>query len=689
VGLVVVLLLIIGFLGWRWQYQQDQQHSWRQVTALFQAPPPSFAYRAGYVRSGDPELLSAPYRGTITSLVEDETWVEAGEVVLRLDDEEADTEVTQLLADQSTKRDEIDLLLQERDLATAEEGVKAENAARALAIDQARLRIAATKPQGGQRLITLDEQLLALEERLDPGRRMLAEAQKNYQHFQQEWLLAQDALLDARDAVMEAQLEADIAASRVDPDAAGSPSAVSSTDQVSGQPAGATPSLAVDPAELTVAVENATRIERAAYAAWQAAGKPLKDQQAAIAPLVAEEEELLILIEIEKKYLPALRLENELEQLALDAREAQRSYRDGQAAADAGALSTLRLQELADAVTAVEQRQRIAEARLALARAPTPVETMTALQAEVSQAEARLARAENKAAARLATLDAQIEVLRAELDKINFRMRELRQYYPRLIDAAEAHWRSELAAHPDNSDRRSQAEAALQALAIERAAVPPQAGAIKSPVAGVARLMRSMQVGTQVGAGDAVLRVFPATGLFIHVAVDEVTLASLSIGQDVSVTVPALADTGTMSLPGTVSALGGMGYDKVQDLPGRSIPTGIVLFPVRIALQEVPAGLRQGMSAQVSWQKPGAGTDVSDGTVLPAPVLVVPRAAARWSVEQGWEVRRPVASDGAGGRQPSDAFRWQPVEGTPLGLQHFHVASGLEAGDVVLIPGVL
>ena len=49
------------------------------------------------------------------------------------------------------------------------------------------------------------------------------------------------------------------------------------------------------------------------------------------------------------------------------------------------------------------------------------------------------------------------------------------------------------------------------------------------------------QIGSGVGLGDAVLRIFP-TGLQIRLAVDEATLLTMRRGMSVQVRVPAISD---------------------------------------------------------------------------------------------------------------------------------------------------
>ena len=70
-------------------------------------------------------------------MVEDETWVNQGDLVFRLDNEQVDNRIADLLVNLTTKQHEIDLRRFERDFAQIEEKQRHYNAQRDLEILQA------------------------------------------------------------------------------------------------------------------------------------------------------------------------------------------------------------------------------------------------------------------------------------------------------------------------------------------------------------------------------------------------------------------------------------------------------------------------------------------------------------------------------------------------------------------------
>ena len=120
--------------------------------------------------------------------------------------------------------------------------------------------------------------------------------------------------------------------------------------------------------------------------------------------------------------------------------------------------------------------------------------------------------------------------------------------------------------------------------------------------------------------------------------------------------------------------IGGLGYDKSQDVPGRSEPTGIVLFPVRVVFDRVNQQLRQG-TAIVRWQ------NVQDDELLASTdgIWVVPRAAARRDENGQWHVRFAGAT--------ATDFTLAGSNGTTFGIDALVVSAGLTGSDRVLVPG--
>ena len=409
-------------------------------------------------------------------------------------------------------------------------------------------------------------------------RLQLERLQATQQEKQTAWLEAQDALMDARDAMMEAQLAADIEAAQQrqneKQNAREDRQPTTSDTQINPDDADADGN-AIQHLQQQVAL--AEQAEQLAAADLAAVRLPLENHQAAMAPLLAEEEKLLILIEIEKLALPQQRLEFDRQRQQLLLTDAQRQLQDGRVAFDAGAISALRLQELEDAVAQEQGQMDVLLARLEIAQAGIPAEDIAAAQAEVDRAAVNAERALANGQARLAKIDADIAVLDVEVANIVHEMRQLRQRYPRLLDAEEQRLRQQRQRAAGQPMELAAIDEELQKINQERAALPDDPAAIQAPIAGVARL-GNKKVGSGVSIGDAVVRIFPPTGLQVQLAVDEATLLTLQREQAVTIRIPAISEETVFA--GTVDKIGGLGYDKSQDVPERSEPTGIVLFPV-------------------------------------------------------------------------------------------------------------
>ena len=190
----------------------------------------------------------------------------------------------------------------------------------------------------------------------------------------------------------------------------------------------------------------------------------------------------------------------------------------------------------------------------------------------------------------------------------------------------------------------------------------PQAGIVR---AGKRAWGNDIKVGDNVSTGDVVMQLYPPTALEVALVVNEVVINRLQSGQKVAVFIPAVQETS----PGRIISVSGLGYDKVRHVPGRdtSDPTGIVQFDVVVAMESLPPGLRQGMTAVVT---------IPVGT--PQAGVVVPRAAARRHLD-GWQVRIAAAEGG---------ITWQPVTAQAAGDTAIVVRAGLADGDDVLVPAI-
>jgi len=160
----------------------------------------------------------------------------------------------------------------------------------------------------------------------------------------------------------------------------------------------------------------------------------------------------------------------------------------------------------------------------------------------------------------------------------------------------------------------------------------------------------SIAVGSNAPAGDAIQ--LAADPLEVKTSVVESDISSISLGQTASVTVAAL---GGNPIVGTVASIAPTGSSS-----GNS---GVVSFDVAITLVDAPAGLRSGMTA-----------DVTITTASATGVLAIPARALQGTT--GAYRVRVLAADGT-----------VSVRDVTVGLITSSLAeikSGLQAGDTVI-----
>ena len=175
-----------------------------------------------------------------------------------------------------------------------------------------------------------------------------------------------------------------------------------------------------------------------------------------------------------------------------------------------------------------------------------------------------------------------------------------------------------------------------------------RAATLKAPIDGIVAEV-NVSAGFDAPAGPAI--VIASRDLTVTTDVVESDLADIEVGQAASVTIEALGST----VEGTVTAISPVSGD------GES---GVVAFPVTVALQETPPNARSGMSADVAITIASA-TDV----------VTVPSAAL-----QGTTGDYAVTTLGADGNPQR-----VPVDVGLVTNATAEVRSGLEAGTPVVI----
>lgn len=203
---------------------------------------------------------------------------------------------------------------------------------------------------------------------------------------------------------------------------------------------------------------------------------------------------------------------------------------------------------------------------------------------------------------------------------------------------------------PSGTDVTIQTTALANAeISLEQARRNLENAQLVAPISGVVTEVR-FQPGETV-QGNLVTIIDPDR-LKVDVNVDEINVARLQQGQPATVTFDALQGTNIRGQVGTIA-------------PAAVVNQGVSTFPVSILLDQ-PGGARPGMNATVN-----VTTDRRDG------VLAVPNRAIR---TQG---RARVVTL----QLPDGTTETRPIQVGISNDQFTEVVSGLQEGDVVIIPG--
>ena len=339
-------------------------------------------------------------------------------------------------------------------------------------------------------------------------------------------------------------------------------------------------------------------------------------------------------------------------------------YRAGDAVA-VGAL-LCRLDPVDEERNVQRRRSELAatDARLSAARAALRV-----AEADRAQAVRDAAAAEQEAAARLAEAHARVERDNALLRKGVVSEEEAEAGRARLAEARSATERAAAAAErarsrEDDVERsrqevlRAEAEQGAARIALEEAQNRLAETSILSPIDGVVTetLVEAGQVISSaisnVGGGTTLLKIADLSRLYVLVAVDEVDIGRLHLGQPVGIRPDAFPDR---VLSGEVVQIAPVGKEEQS----------VVLFDVRVSVAgEGSQSLRPGMTADVEVE-----VARSDGT------LWVPRQAVGPSGEKVL-----VATEGGG----------EEERAVTTGLRDGHrveIRSGLAEGETVILQG--
>ncbi|MGC9398124.1 MAG: efflux RND transporter periplasmic adaptor subunit [Anaerolineae bacterium] len=210
---------------------------------------------------------------------------------------------------------------------------------------------------------------------------------------------------------------------------------------------------------------------------------------------------------------------------------------------------------------------------------------------------------------------------------------------------------------------------------------------LTTPMAGVVTAV-NVEAG-EVASGVAVV-ISTLDALTVEVVLDETEVAHLTMGQPAEITLDAFDD---VTLSGTVAHIA----------PTANIQSGVVLFPVTIALDPTDMPVRVGMTADVEI----ITVNAEDVLLVPAEAvqsvngrtIVLRKLAEGEAVErpgfgqalegapQGDVEQMPNTGERAGGAGMSGAggFIPVPVEVGARSSSHVEIISGLEAGDEIVL----
>lgn len=634
----------------------EAPRTWTETIRVERGDIPVILRELGALAPRDPVIARCPFSARIQWIIEDGTWVEAGQDLYILSDEDAIKRVAEMRTQLVQTQAELNLARLRRAHGEDIEKPRLAVAERALALAELRRRILDAKPKGGLELVRIAHELRPLAERCAAARKTYEQVQDTYQGALDGYLEALDAWQGSRDAALRQQAKVD------------------ELETAGGQEDEAARTAREKRLAEVRAGILAEQARGPALTAALAAAKAERDRQqpardAALAALTAAEDaerELRFLAEIEKRALPLARLQLDATQTGLEAAETRRRLAATRIAAAAGSVARSEVERLEDQLSKEENDLAVIEARIAIESRPPDARVLAASEAELVLARTAAEDARAAFTRAIALLDQDLVLRQAQADRLEAQINQRSAGFPAVLEGSIRFAERELALlGPEQAAEAAEARrqlAALQRQYEAAKAAPPNV--IKAPVAGLVRVLRGgdrqRQAGEQAWETDALAEVYPPENMDVLLRVNEVVISKLAIGQPARVTIPALADK---VLEGEIVQVAGVGRDKFErpEYAGKAGFADVVDFEARVRLLATTGlELRQGMAVRV---------EVESG--LRRGVLRLPQAALR-RVGDAWQATR------ADGREAV-------VRGEAVGPLWFAVADGLAEGDQVLI----
>ena len=592
-----LLVLCVLLVGCAEQSMDDAQ----QVYAVDRGLVMSQLLLSGELRASDPQPVPARIGGTIEYLVENGSWVDAGERLFVLSEEDSLEKTLDLYSQLVSARQALRLAELRQSNAQERANIAIARAEREAELAEIRYRIISTPPQGNGRLLELDQEIAPLEQQAQKVRNTFEQAQATWRQAEDAYLSANEAAQQADDEVLRLQAQLDALQVRATAE-------VSEVDQEgAADKAAAEQELPEVQAQLQAIEQQLPdlRSKRDSHRqARDAARAPYLKQRELLDQAEQAMQELAIAIEIEKRGLGVERLRLDRKVAVINLQQAVALRDDAEQAHAAGAISDARRDELRNDATKSQQSLDILDAEIAIASRPPPEEELTTarLQKERRGIEAERVRQDQHRI--LKERDLEVQLHQSTVDKLEFQIDREGARFPAVVKQGMRVLQQELEGlDPADAARAVEITQRIQALEAELEQVsadPPSV--VQAPLAGVVRVQRNndreMQAGDKVETEQIVLFIEPVNQMDIYAPVNEANVAQVRVGMKAEVEITALPGS---TWSATVQRVSGIGQDKFADQSRwwRRV-SSVIEFPLELRVDEMNEQFRQGMTAVIT-----------------------------------------------------------------------------------------
>jgi multidrug resistance efflux pump len=642
---LLAIILLLAAAGAAWWFLGRPAEGPAPVFAEFaveQGRVSDVLREVGELVSQDPILLQSPFSGELKWLVQDGTWVDEGDEVLVFNEEDLVKQVTNLRASVVDKQQNLQLARLRMEHGRIAEDQRVQNAKEALNLAEIRHRILMTPFDGGDRLVELDKQIRPVEATLNALQEKLKPLEARFRASRDVYVSALQAWQEGRGRLLEEKAKSNLNAASKKAGAEGGEEAVSVEDEVA-------------------ALKDALDAARVRHDADRV---PYEAVLADVDAIDEDARELYILIEIEKRGLPAVRLAIDRDIAKLQLAEASRQAESGKEALAAGAMSQSRYDKLLADEVASAGRLEILEYRLEIASRPAEEDVVAKSEAALAAARRAVDNAEEVYTREIAIYQGEIDLITAQLEKAKGDLDRAGKGFAKAIEGSVKMLRTELALlTEEDAARRTEVLAEIASLEAEMAAAerePPHI--VLAPQSGLVRLREKDDEMTDIGdrweRGHTVAMLYPPGNMTVKAGINEVNFQRVRTGNPCRVSIPALD---MEIIDASVRHISQIGRDRVQsESRWRSVPeSGIIEFALSVDLGRDVDAFRQGMTVLLEIETEGRDD-----------VLHLPAAAVQLDGEAVF-----VEVDQAGTRKP--------VQGEFFGDDRFVVSEGLQAGDRV------